>query len=361
MNLRNAITTGLAVLVVAAGLTSCSSSSGTHLMYVSTDQGIFAFRINNKSFRSTAIFTAPFIIGNAPAGMVITPAGNLAYVANQGDNTISLLKIDSVSGTLTEVLPRTQAGFGPNTLVLDDTGSTLFVANQSSNDISAFSVGANGALSLVSTTSVGAQPTNMEFVGGLLFVAVPNFSGVYVFGVNSGKLTQVTGSPFLVPAGVGSVTVDSGTKFLFVTNPAFDSVSAFTIQYSASANTMSLTAAPGSPFVLANASTTVHPEPVAAILDPTTTHLYVTNFNTNNIGEFSVGPGGVLASISNTPPAVGTNPNLILFDSFSKTYLVGNLGSKTISTLTVNSDATLAANSNTTSVPGSPQAIALTK
>ncbi len=124
-------------LLTAGGLSSCGSSShGSHLLYVTTGQGIYAYRIDNKSRNSTAIFSAPFSVGNTSGSIVISPSGQFAYVANEDDNTISLYKIDRVSGSLSEVLPRTPSGgFSPNSMVLDTSGSTLFVGNQLSNDV----------------------------------------------------------------------------------------------------------------------------------------------------------------------------------------------------------------------------------
>jgi len=58
--------------------------------------------------------------------MVLDPAGKHAYVANQRDNTISLLNVDTTTGSLTEVLPRTSVnGFPPDQLLLDSAGTTL--------------------------------------------------------------------------------------------------------------------------------------------------------------------------------------------------------------------------------------------
>jgi 6-phosphogluconolactonase (cycloisomerase 2 family) len=354
MNLRVTISTIVAVLLITAGLTSCgSSSNASHLLYVTTGQGIYAYRITNGSGESTSIFTTPFVIGNAPAGIAIDPSDQFAYVANQADNTISLLKIDSVTGTLTEVLPRTQAGFSPHDLVIDPSGTTLFVANQLSNDLSTFSIGSGGSLSLVSTTQLGSTPTSLAFSNGLLFVGVPNFSNVYVFAVSSGNLAPVAGSPFLVSNGIGSVTVDPAGKFLYVPNPGAETISAFSIQANGS-----LTAVPGSPF--APTASTAPVGPVAAAADATSTHLYVANFGSSSVSQFSIGTNGSLASLIPATASVSTNPAFVVFDPVGKYLFVGNVGSNSVSEMDINSDATLGA-STSISVPTVPQAIALTK
>ena len=364
MNLRHTITAFLMALLTAGGLSSCGSSShGSHLLYVTTGQGIYAYRIDNKSRNSTAIFSAPFSVGNTSGGIVISPSGQFAYVANEDDNTISLYKIDRVSGSLSEVLPRTPSGgFSPNSMVLDTSGSTLFVGNQLSNDVTAFSVGSGGALSHVSApVPVGSQPSNLVFANGLLFVAVPNFSRVYVFSGSSGALTAVNGSPLIVSNGVASVTVDPSAKFLYSPSLANNTVSAFGIQYSSSTNTVSLALVPGSPFSVNLTTSSTPPAPVAAILDAAATHLYVANFAASSVSQFSVGTDGSLKLLTPATVSVGTNPALLAMDPDGKHMLVGNIGSKNITDLVINSDATLGSAGQSITVPGAPQGLGITK
>jgi len=363
MNLRQTITALLMSLLAAAGLCSCGSSHGTHLLYVTTGQGIYAYRIDNKSRQSTSIFSAPFAVGNASGGIVISPSGQFAYVANEDDNTISQYKIDPVSGALTEVLPRTPAGgFSPNSMVMDTSGSTLFVGNQLSNNVSAFSVGSGGTLSQMSAPAVvGSQPSNLVFANGLLFVAVPNFSRVYVFSVSSGALTAVNGSPLIVSNGVASVTVDPSAKFLYSPSLSNSTISAYGIQYSSSTNTISLAVIPGSPFSVNSTTNTTPAAPVAAIFDTTATHLYVANFGVGSISQFSVGTDGSLKLLTTPTVSVGTNPALLIMDTDGKHVLVGNIGSKNVTDLVINSDATLGTAGQSITVPGAPQGLGIAK
>ena len=244
---------------------------------------------------------------------------------------------------------------------MDPTGSTLFVANQLSNNVAAFSVSSSGALSLVSTGSVGSQPSSLAFANGLLFVAVPNFSRVYVFSVSSGTLTAVNGSPFVVSNGVASVTVDSSAKFLYVPNPATDTISAFSVQYTSSTNTVSLAVVPGSPFAVTTTTSTTPPAPVGAVLDAAATHLYLANFGVSSVSQFSVGTDGSLTLLTPATVTVGTNPAFLVIDPNQKHMFVANIGGKTLTELAINSDATLGTTSTTIGVPSVPQALALTK
>jgi 6-phosphogluconolactonase len=367
MNVRLTILV-LALIGLVGSLCSCgsffSSSTTTHLLYISTGQGIYAYRVDNKGGSANPISSAPFYAGNTPAGMVIDGSGNHAYVANQADNTISLLTIDHSSGVLTEVLPRTSVGgFSPNQIALDPSGTTLFVANQLSNNVAALSIGAKGTLTAPSSSQVvqlASSPANLAVANGLLFVAAPTFSQVYVFSISSGSLSPVSGSPIVVSDGVGSVTVDSSAKYLYVTNPSNNTISGFTIQYSGSTNTIALPPIPGSPFAPTIATGTSPAEPISAILDSTATHLYVANYGSSNLSLFSVASDGALTSMTAPTVQAGTNPSQLLIDPNGNILLVGNVGGKSVSQLPVQSSGALAVGQSI-SIFAVPQALAVTK
>ena len=348
-----------AVLLAMAVITlsSCSSSSASHLAYVAEGTGISAFRINNHSGASTSIFASPFIVGNSPAGMVMHPSNQFAFVSNQGENTISLLKVYSTSGSLSEVLPRTSAGVSPGPMILDPTGTFLFVANQGSNDVWVFSVAANGALKFLSAAPVGSTPTSlaMPTSGSFLFVSVPTFSAVYAFSVSSGNLTAVPKSPFQVANGVSTVAVSPSGNFLYVPNPATNTVSGFAIQSSGALSAIST-----SPFPVA--CTSGGCTPVGAGVDPTGKYLYVANYGVSAVSQFTIdGTTGALTSITATSPTAGTHPEFVVFDTTGKFVFIANVGSNSITGFKIQSDGSLATSTNTIQLSTVPRALALTR
>ncbi|HTM35214.1 MAG TPA: beta-propeller fold lactonase family protein [Terriglobales bacterium] len=359
MKLRHTISV-LSLLAAATALSSCGSSHSTHLLYVSTGQGIYGYRLDNATGAANVLPSAPFIVGNTPAGMVIDSSGQRGYVANQSDNTVSLINIDSTSGVVSEVLPRVPTGgFSPQQLLLDEADQTLFVTNLLSNSISTFSVGASGGLTPQATTPFPDSPSSIAFAGGLLFATAPNLSRVYVYSVSSGNLTPLVGSPIIVPEGVGTVTVDPSAKYLYVTNPSNNSISGYSIQFSSGSNQITLTLIPGSPF--ASSTNTVATAPVTSILDSTATHLYVANSAAGNMSVFSVGTNGSLTATTSVLSPTGTNPRVLAFDPVSTYLLVGNLGSRTITEFSIKADATLSSTGQTVNLSSVPQAIAATR
>ena len=339
-------------------LNACSSSSSsTRLAYVATGTGIFAYRVNRSSGSTVPIIGSPFLAttstttATSPASLAVHPSNHFLYVANQDQNTISLFKIDLVSGALTEVLPRTPTGISPGPLLLNTSGNTLFVADQRSNDVSSFSVSASGALSLVSRVFLASAPSGLASPasGNLLFVALPNLSAVDVFSVNSGSLSLVAGGPFLVSGGVASVAVDSQGKFLFAPNPSRNTVSGFVIQPGGS-----LTGIPRSPFAAGTA-------PVAALVDPSGGFLYVSNSGDTTLSQYSIASSGSLTALTATSPTVGTNPGFLTLDPGGKLVFVANVGSQSFTELSINSDGSLGTPSNSIQVGSVPRGLSFTQ
>jgi YVTN family beta-propeller protein len=346
--------------IVAAGLAcialgACSSSSSSHLAYVATSNGVFAYRINDNTGAPTTIFSAPFVLGRSPSAIVIIPSGNQAYISNELDNTISLVKIDTSSGALSEVLPRTTvAGLSPSAMLMDPAGSFLYVAEQGTNDVASYSVGSDGSLNLVSTVSVGSAPSGMALSnsGDLLFVAVPNFSKIYAFTISAGTLTPAAGSAVAVPNGVISVAIDPTASFLYAPNPTANTISGFSILSGGV-----LTPLPTSPY---GNTTSPLKTPVANAVDPTGKFLYVANFASTSISAFDVSGTGELTPVTTSSASAGTSPNFFAFDPNGKYMYVANEGSNSITEFLLNSDGTLTSE-NTIQVGAVPRSIAFTK
>ena len=114
-----------------------------------------AYRVDPNSGNLKGVLGSPFAGGTSPISLAVHPSGKFLYAANQGGNDISLFTIDSGSGELKEVMPRTMAGINPTSLVMDSGGDLLIVANQTSNNVSVFSVSSSDG----TLTEVRARPS----------------------------------------------------------------------------------------------------------------------------------------------------------------------------------------------------------
>jgi 6-phosphogluconolactonase len=339
------------------------SSPPARFAYVATGQGIYAFRMNKRTGAGSLVFGSPFVTKIAPtaaaspSSVVVHPSNRFLYAANQNTNTISLFTINSTTGALTEVLPRTAlvtssggVGLSPAVMTMNSAGSFLFVGNQVTNDVWVFSIGSSGALTFVSSATLGSGPSGLTLAasGGFLYVPVPTFSAIYVFSVSSGTLTQV-GSPLVVNGGVGQLGIDPGEHFLYVPNPSLNTVTVLKIQSDGT-----LAAGPG---LFATGTT-----PVAADTNATGAFLYVANSGSTNLSQFQVDTStGALTALTTSVAGTGTNPESIITDPDAKFIFVVNEQSDSITEYTINTNGTLATTGNSLQLSVVPRSLSVTR
>lgn len=359
----------LAISVLAIlGLAACvfNGGRGQQTAYVVTPftASVAAYHVDNNTGAFSQILGSPYGAGISPSSILLHPSGKFVYVANAGENDISLFKV-ATSGALTEVTPRTPTGMNPTSMVMDSAGSFLFVANGNSNTITGYSIsGSTGALTALSgaPAQTGFSPVNLALTpsGKFLYVANSNSASVSGFGVDSsGGLTAVPGPPSVVGAGPNRITIDPSGKFLYVASLAGGNFSGFTIDGTSGA----LSAMNGSPFGV-TVSTTITPLS-SLVVDTSGKYLYVTNQSGNNVYAFTIdATSGVPKAITATPVppyAAGTSPVFIVNDATGKLLFVGNQNSTSISvfSITPSTGVLTAVSSSTTG--SAPVAIAVVK
>jgi DNA-binding beta-propeller fold protein YncE len=160
--------------------------------------------------------------GSGPFSVAVDPSGRFAYVANQGDGTVSAYTIDSTTGALTQLGNSPfLAGRAPVSVAVDPSGKFAYVANEcvSSNDCSSGTV---SAYTIDSTTGALTQLSNSPFAAGAVpfsvavdpsgkfaYVANSHSNNVSAYTINSttGALSQLSTSPFLAGRGPVSVAI----------------------------------------------------------------------------------------------------------------------------------------------------------
>jgi YVTN family beta-propeller protein len=102
------------------------------------------------------------VTGTAPYGVAVV--GNIAYVANQGTNTVTVL--DTSNAGAPTLVRTITVGSGPRGLVASPDGSKVYVANQNSGTVSVIRtsdntvVDINPATTTVDSIKVGSQPSS---------------------------------------------------------------------------------------------------------------------------------------------------------------------------------------------------------
>jgi 6-phosphogluconolactonase len=327
------------MLLALVALAGCSSSPH-QIAYVTLPSvnGIAAFRVNSHTGLMTRVIGSPFAVGASPVSIVVHPSEKFVYVANQGENNISLFTIDNETAELHEVNPRTPTGFSPVALAMDSGGTLLFAANAITDNVSAYSIkSSDGTLSQVagSPFPTGSRPVAMAIApsGKFLYVASANLAAIFAYANASGALQIIAGSPFAVGSGPLSLAVDPGEHFLYVANSSSNTISVLSIDD----NSGALTQIPDSPFSTTTSTTTT--SPVSLVIHPNGKFLYVANFATDNVSVFSIDSRGVPTLLTGSPFAAGTHPVFALIDSAGKfLYVLNQASSNNISELAITQD-----------------------
>ena len=90
-------------------------------------------------------------------GMAITPNGKLAYVADEGSNSLSIINLSSNS------IIKTLSGFGfPYSVAITPNGKLAYVVNYESDSVSVINVSSN---SVINSIAVGSEPTGAGLSG----------------------------------------------------------------------------------------------------------------------------------------------------------------------------------------------------
>jgi 6-phosphogluconolactonase len=237
--------------------------------------GVLASIDANGSIAGTSIATRA-----GPVSIAIDPSGGYAYVANSGDNSVSVYSIDTTTGALTAI-PASGA-FGtptyistgtpaptPWSVTVDPAGTYLYVANRAStasggNTVSIFTIGGGGGPGTLSTPST--KPTTEGLITGATPVSVAiHPAGGFAYVVNT----------------------DSNTVNVYSTT---DSVGTLTYKSQA---------------VTGN-------QPISISIDSTGQYAYVANYGDGTISTYSINLGtGELTEIVSSPFPAGSNPNAV--------------------------------------------------
>lgn len=230
----------------------------------------------------------------APLQSIMDPTGRFLYVVNDASpGSVAALATNTTTfdGSLTAIAGSPFAvGNFPVGIAEDPAGKYIYVTNNSDGNISAFSVGANGSLSPLST------PT---------------------FGTGSGA-TSSPGIPAIDPTG----------SFLYVPNSGDGTISIFSI-----APTTGLLTAVGSPV-----STGAGSQPTMIAITPSNKFLYATDAAHNTIVGFTIGAGGALSgATTGSPYTTGNLPQGLAIDINGVSLVVANQSDDTLTYYSIDS------------------------
>ncbi|MGO9765067.1 MAG: beta-propeller fold lactonase family protein [Myxococcaceae bacterium] len=293
--------------------------------------------------------------GTTPISVAIDPTEKFAYVANLGTNTgtVSAYTINASTGVLTAIGAAVAAGAAPTSVAVDPAGKFVYVTNSgtASNDVSAYTINAStGALTSVGTTAAGSTPISITVdpTGRFAYVVNQGSNTISAYTINPG--TGALASVGSVATGVTpiSVTVDPSGRFAYVadTGTTTGDVAAYTINASTGALT---SVGPNVP---------AQEGPNSISIDPTGTYVYVSNTVSNSVSVYSInGTTGALTSVDT--PASADGPSSVAVDPSGSFAYVTNFYTNEVSTYTIDESTGALTQVQGMSTRAGPNSIAL--
>lgn len=235
--------------------------------------------------------TGTLTAGNATRGVAFSPKGDVAYVANEDDDTVSV--IDVASGSVTSTIP---VGDGPRRVAFSPDGTQAYVTNVNADTVSVIDVAAGA---VTATINVGDFPWGVAFTpdGSRAYVANLASDTVSVIAVATGTVAST------IPVGDGPRDVDVTPNGMtaYVVNQYDDTVSVIDVATNSVTTTLN-----------------VGRTPQEVAFDPAGTTALVTNRGDDNVSVIDVATQVVTGTIP-----VGDAPTDVAFAPRSNLAYVG--------------------------------------
>ena len=283
-------------------------------------------------------------VGNNPVDLAIDAATHTAYVANNSDNTVSVINIHRCNalhpaGCVTNP-PTIKTGSEPWAVAVDPASDTVYVTNIGDNTVSVLNGATCNAL-----THGGCHQTpvtiNVEQEPSVVTVD-PDTHTAYVANKHSGDVSVINtetcraGHPagcshtpptVGVGSGPGGVLINDTTHTAYVNNQGDNTISVINTRTCNATDTGGCAAAP--PTVSAGDC------PYGMALDPVSNTLYVGNCTARAVAMLNTSTcrADHTAGCDQTPTmtAVGSFPASLAIDPANRTVYVGNFSDNSVS------------------------------
>jgi YVTN family beta-propeller protein len=172
------------------------------LAYVA-NQGTNTVTVVNT--KTGAVVGNPIVVGRAPTGVLANTDGSKVYVTNRTDGTVSVIRTSDNA-----VIGSVKVGTSPEFMALNDTGTRLYVTNYGSSTVSVIDtatnklVDANPSTTTVDAIKVGAYPR------GIAYTTVNGQARLYVVNRSGNSVSVIDANTYkLIDANPSTTTVDS--------------------------------------------------------------------------------------------------------------------------------------------------------
>ena len=281
---------------------------------------------------------ASVTVGDGPGWVALDHAAHTAYVANQGDNTVSVVDTATCDGTVhtgcDQIPPAVPVGTQPWALSVDTARHTVYAINQQVDTMSVINADTcnaadhAGCAALPPTAQVGGAPEGVitDPSTGTVYVANASENTVSVVNPDRCDARHAVGCRHPAPAvAVGAapngIGVDRAADSVYVANTGDNTVSVIntdtcnTLRRGGCANQVTVP---------------VGNSPSGVAVDQATHTVYVSNYGDNTVSviDTTTCRAGHPAGCAATAPtvAVGADPYGIAVDQATDTIYVANRG-----------------------------------
>jgi 6-phosphogluconolactonase (cycloisomerase 2 family) len=229
-----------------------------------------------------------------PQYLAITPSQEFLYVSGEAKG-ISAYSVDSVRGALRRLDGSPFPAGARSQLTVDSSGKFLLAAN--ANGLFTYAISpVSGSLTLGDSVPLVGLAGIAVTKSSVVYAVSSSANAIYAYtlDVSTGTLNPVEGSPFVTGLNPSRPALDPKGEFLFLPNSAEASVSVYSIDR----KTGALKQVSGSPFPTGH-------EPVSAVTSVSGEFLYVGNRQDKTVSQYFVNrPAGVLTPLA-TPFSTG--------------------------------------------------------
>jgi 6-phosphogluconolactonase (cycloisomerase 2 family) len=174
---------------------------------------------------------SPFSEGSYANMLAIHPSGQFVYYSSSAPGSLHGMIGFSIGAngapTALPGSPFSTEAVGGSGMAITPDGRFLFAVpqqTQGNNQVYTFSIASSGALTQIGVTNVNTSATSDPFINEVLVapsgnnIFVASGSAVAVFSLNqqTGQLTPVSGSPFVVAGQLTSFALSPGGQYLYV-------------------------------------------------------------------------------------------------------------------------------------------------
>jgi len=233
-----------------------------------------------------------------------------AYATNFGDGTVSQYSVGT-NGALTPLSTSTvTVSFQPFAITVEPTGQYAYVADYGADLVSELTIGSNGELTVIGTVSTGdnSKPNGITIDRSDRFAYTANLGNgtISQYTISTaGALTPMANPT--VPSGSNPsvITIDPSNRYAYVANfgtadtnmpPAGPST---IYQYAVGAD--------GSLTALSTPTVPSGSGPNSIVVTPNGQYVYAVNVGDGTVSQYSIGAGGALSPLSPATVATGAS------------------------------------------------------